>query len=134
MKIFPLIILFLSFGTSLLSQNLVGFRESEIRKYMQENRKDMNIADIKNSKFKYLKYSDNLDNQTILFFLKKNSVCYSERMICDYSIKNQKLEEFDRLYRRESDNRWTEVRNGKNYIITIKEGQWSFIVTIEQEK
>ncbi|HKK41856.1 MAG TPA: hypothetical protein VJ963_05550 [Bacteroidales bacterium] len=133
MKVFPLIALFLSVGASLFSQNLVGFRESEIRKYMQENHKDMNIADTKNSKFRYLKYSDNLDNQTILFFLKKNSVCYSERMICDFSIKNEKLREFEKLYRKDGENRWVDTKGDKNYLITIKEGQWSFIVTIEPE-
>ncbi len=134
MKVFPLITLLLSTGTSLFSQNLVGFRESEIKKYMQENRKDMNIDNTKNSKFRYLKYSDNLDNQTILFFLKKNSVCYSERMICDFSVKDEKLREFDKLYKETGENIWIDSHDGKDYIITIKERQWSFIVTIEPEK
>ncbi len=101
---------------------------------MQENRKDLNIEDIKNSKFRYLKYSDNIGSRTILFFLKKNSVCYSEKMICDLSVKKEILDEFNKSYTKTDENRWTDNREGKNYIITIKDRQWSFIVAMEAEK
>jgi hypothetical protein len=134
MKVFPFIASLLFTGVSLFSQNLVGYRESEIQQYMKENRKDLNIEDIKNSKFRYLKYSDNLNNQTVMFFLRKNSVCYSEKMICDLGVKNEIIDEFNKSYRKTDENIWIDTREGKNYIITIKDRQWSFIVTMEAEK
>jgi hypothetical protein len=134
MKIIPLIALLLSVGTTMFSQNLVGYKENEIREYMKENRKDMNYTASINSRFKYLKYSDDMDNQTILFFFKNNLICHSERMICDYSIKGEKIKEFDTLYKRKGNNKWIDSRDGRTFSITLTEEEWSFIVTIEQEK
>jgi hypothetical protein len=134
MKIIPLIVLLLSVSTTLFSQNLIGFKESEIREYMKENRKDMNYTASINSRFKYLKYSDDQDNQTILFFFKNNLICHSERMICDYSIKTEKIKEFNSQYKKTGDNKWIDSHGGQNYTITLTEEQWSFIVTIEQAK
>jgi len=49
-------------------QNLIGLREKEVMKYMKEKRHDMNYNNVINSKFNYLKYSDNSENETVLFF------------------------------------------------------------------
>ena len=80
------------------SQNLIGYKGKEIRKYMKENQHEMNYNNVVNSKFSYLKYSDNLENQTILFFLNRDSVCKNVRIICDSSLKTQKVKELNSLY------------------------------------
>jgi hypothetical protein len=134
MKILQLTTFFLFISTVTFSQNLIGYKEDEIRKYMRENRKDMNYASVTNSRFKYLKYTDNDDNETILFFLNNSSVCKSERIICDYSIKNQKIKEFNARYKKIDDNSWLDVRGRKNYTIELKDEQWSCIITIVQAK
>ncbi len=130
MKIFPLVAFFLFISIVTFSQNLIGYKEDEIRKYMKENRKDMNYNVVTNSRFKYLKYSDNEENETLLFFLNNSSVCKSVRIICDYSIKGRKIQEFDSKYKKAADNRWLDTRGRKNYIIEIKDEQWSCIITI----
>ena len=71
-------------------QNLIGYNGKEIRKYMKENRRDMNFENVTNNKFKYLKYSDSSDSQTFLFFLNPDSVCKSVRIICDAGVKAEK--------------------------------------------
>jgi hypothetical protein len=68
-------------------QNLIGYKYMEIKKYMKENHKEMSFNNVSNSKFKYLKYSDSSDRQTLLFFLDSDSVCKSVRMICDFAVK-----------------------------------------------
>lgn len=134
MKILQLTTFFLFISTVTFSQNLIGYKEDEIRKYMRENRKDMNYASVTNSRFKYLKYTDNDENETLLFFLNNSSVCKSERIICDYSIKERKIKEFNTRYKKIDDNSWLDVRGRKNYTIEIKDEQWSCIVTIVQAK
>jgi hypothetical protein len=134
MKILQLTTFFLFISTVTFSQNLIGYKEDEIRKYMRENRKDMNYASVTNSRFKYLKYTDNNDNETLLFFLNNSSVCKSERIICDYSIKNQKIKELNERYKKIDDNSWLDVRGRKNYTIELKDEQWSCIITIVQAK
>ena len=102
-------------------QNLIGYNDAEIRKYMKQNRKDMHYNNVKNNKFSYLKYSDNSDSQTILFFLTTDSVCKGVRVICDNSMKTEKIKELDASYKRIGENRWIDNHDGKNYLIKFKD-------------
>jgi hypothetical protein len=101
---------------------------------MKENYHDMNFNNVVNSKFSYLKYSDNSENQTVLFFLNPDSVCRSVRIICDVSMKSQKMKELDSQYMKKGENMWIDTRNGKEYLVEIMEGKWSCVVSIEPEK
>jgi hypothetical protein len=116
------------------SQNLVGYKQKDILKYMKENRREMNYNNVVNSKFSYLKYSDNSENQTMLFFLNPDSICKSERIIFDISLKSQKMNEYNSQFIKNGENKWIEKRNGKEYIIEIVEGKWSCVISIEPEK
>ena len=116
------------------SQNLIGFNPKEIQKYMKENQREMNYNNVVNSKFSYLKYSDNSDNQTMLFFLSPDSVCRSVRIICDVSMKSQKIKELNSHYQKSGENQWIDRRNGKEYLIGITEGKWSCVISIESKK
>ncbi len=115
-------------------QNLIGFRSKEIQKYMKENRQDMNSEVVTNTSFNYLRYSDNFDTQTLLFFLDKDSICMSVKMICDKSIKGEKIKEFNSLYKPNGENKWIDYRKGKKILIDITDEKWVFDVIIESEK
>jgi hypothetical protein len=116
------------------SQNLIGYNENEIMKYMKENHSDMNYNNVVKSKFSYLKYSDSSENQTFLFFLNTDSVCRSVRIICDINMKSQKVKEFDSKYLKKGENKWIDKLGGKNYLIELMEGKWSCVIAIESEK
>ena len=116
------------------SQNLIGYKGNEILKYMKENRHDMNNNNVVNSKFSYLKYSDNSENQTMLFFLNPDSVCRSVRIICDISMKSQKVKELDSKYLKNGENKWIDKKAGKVYFIELMEGKWSCVISIETKK
>ena len=116
------------------SQNLIGYKQKDILKYMKENRSEMNINSVTNSKFSYLKYSDNSENQTLLFFLNPDSVCKSIRLICDVSMKSEKVKEFNSRYVKNGENRWLDKRDGKVFHIDIIDGKWSCVISIESEK
>jgi hypothetical protein len=116
------------------SQNLVGYKGKDILKYMKDNRSEMNYNNVVNSQYSYLKYSDNLEKQTILFFLNKDSVCKSVRIICDLSMKTEKLNELNRLYKKSGVNRWIDKKAGKDYVVEMTDGNWSSIISIEPVK
>jgi hypothetical protein len=116
------------------SQNLIGYKEKEILKYMKENRSEMNYNNVVNSKFTYLKYSDNSEDQTMLFFLNPDSVCRSVRIICDISMKSQKVKELDSKYLKNGENKWIDKKEGKVYFIELMEGKWSCVISIEAKK
>jgi hypothetical protein len=115
-------------------QNLIGYKENEIRKYMRENKKDMSLNKVTNSKFNYLKYSDSSDSQTMLFFLNKDSVCQSIRIICDENAKALRLKEFNSAYKKNNDNRWVDSHNGKSFMIELREEKWASVITMELYK
>ena len=134
LKIFSLSAVLMLMCICSQSQNLIGYKEKEILKYMNENQREMNINSVINKKFSYLKYSDNSDNQTLLFFLNTDSVCESVRIICDTSLKTKKEKEFNSLYIKSGENRWIDKRNGKDYLIEIMDGKWSCVISIEPSK
>jgi hypothetical protein len=134
MKILSLISI-LSFSCAVaIGQNLIGYNSRQIQKYMKENRKEMNIEKVINNKYKYLKYSDNTDTETLLFFLSPDSVCLSVRMVCDVGIKAEKIKEFNAIYKKKGEKLWIDERNGKKYIIEFSDEDWSSIFTIKTGK
>jgi hypothetical protein len=115
-------------------QNLIGYKSNEIQKYMKENHQDMNSEKVTNASFNYLRYSDNFDSKTLLFFLNNDSICKSIKMICDKNIKEQILKEFNSLYKPDGEYKWIDSRDGKNYHVEIRDEKWSFDVIIEPDK
>jgi hypothetical protein len=133
MKYITLIAAFI-ISTLTYGQNLIGYKCGEIRKYMNENHRDMNFNNVLNIKYIYLKYTDNSETQTLLFFLSQDSVCKRVRLICDSGLKNGKVKEFNRLYSKRGENCWIDSRDNKNYLIKITDEKWSCIITIEPDK
>lgn len=111
-------------------QNLIGYKHDEIIKYMRENHTDLNYNIVSNSKFSYMKYSDNSGSQTVLFFLDSDSVCASIRIICDERARSQKIKEFNSLYKSKGGNRWTESRQGVNYLIELNDEEWATVINL----
>jgi hypothetical protein len=120
----------LTFCLDLSGQNLIGYKEKDIRQYMQDKQKNFSFQNmIYNSTFKYLKYQDMNETQTLLFFLTTDSVCKSIRLVCDKSLESDKIKELNSAYTISGNNVWSEIRNGKKYIIELKEEEWSYNVT-----
>lgn len=102
---------------------------------MRDNQKNMDFQKFtNNSTFKYLKYVDRDDSQTLLFFLTADSVCKSIRLICDKSLKNLKTKEFDNIYKKGGENVWTEIKDGKRYIIELKDEDFSLSITFRSSE
>ena len=114
-------------------QNLIGYKDADIRTFMKQNRKDMHFNNVKNNMFSYLKYSDHSDSQTILFFLTADSICKGVKVICEPSMKPEKIKELDANYKRIAEDKWVDTHDGKNYLIKLKEEEWSCSITIEPD-
>jgi hypothetical protein len=126
------VVTFIFISINIDGQNLIGYSEKDVRQYMADNRKEMTFQNfINNSTFKYLKYTNSDETLTLLFFLNEQSVCKSVRLVCDKSLKAKEIKEFDSKYKKLGDNQWTETKNGKNYLIELKEEEWSFNITIK---
>lgn len=125
----------ISFSFAFMSgQNLIGYNYDHIRDYMKEHRKDMSFNKVNNSQFSYLKYTDGSESKTMLFFLDKDSVCRSIRIICDESSRTKIVSEFNSTYKKNGENKWIDNRNGTSYIIELFEEDWASVITMLPEK
>jgi hypothetical protein len=119
---------------NLSAQNLLGYKPGDIRKYMRENQKTMEYQGLTfNNTFKYAKYADKDGNQTTLFFFTADSVCKIIRMICDKSLETAMIKDLDSKYNKTGTNAWTGAKDGINYIIELREEEWSINVTISKK-
>ena len=125
-------VLFIIFAASnLQAQNLLGYKLKDVKKYMLDNQKTMKFQGLTfNNTFKYAKYTDEDGNQTTLFFFTGDSVCKSIRMVCDKSLETHLVNELDSKYTKEGKNNWSDTKDGKTYLIELREEDFSFNVTI----
>jgi hypothetical protein len=86
-----------------------------------------------NTKYNYLKYEDNISEQTILFFLSDNDYCTLVRWMSDYANINDLLFMLNKEYHKTGKNKWTYTSNGKKYVIILAEGEWYFTVNFKNE-
>jgi len=115
---------------NLNGQNLVGYNAKEIRQHMKDKQKEFIFQNmIMNNTFKYLKYQNRNETQTLLFFLTSDSICKMIRLISDKSMVQEKINELNSKYSRSGNNLWNETRDGKKYKIELKDEEWSFNVT-----
>jgi len=55
-------------------------------------------------------------------------------VICDNTVKTEKVKELDSNYKKAGENRWVDNHNGKDYLIEVKDETWSCVITIEPVK
>jgi hypothetical protein len=125
-------IIFLTFNGH--AQNYIGLHKDEIMQLMRENKRNfkLNTSSVNNA-YNYLKYEDNISEQTMLFFLSKEDTCKYLRLMSDYSNLNDVLDNLNSKYTKSGKDKWTYVDKGKNYIVKLDEGDWYFTVTIKPE-
>jgi hypothetical protein len=116
------------------SQNLIGYKSSEIKDYMKKNKKEMTIENVVNNRYRYLKYTDLNDSQTLLFFLNADSVCKGIRLVCDRMTRNEKIKEFNSGYLLIDSNKWIDTLGRRRSFIMLDDDLWSSHFTIEPEK
>jgi hypothetical protein len=114
----------------LSAQNYVDVHKDEIIKLMSEKHRNFKLnSDVINRNYNYLKYEDDISEQTILFFLSDDDYCTLVRWMSAYSNINDMHSMLDKEYSKAGKNHWTYVKDGKKYLINLEEGEWFFTVT-----
>jgi uncharacterized protein YxeA len=134
MKILTLTLIMILTCIIINGQNLVGYKGKEIQKFMKEQHQDMSSEKVSNNRYNYLKYSDGGESETLLFFLNRDSICNSIKIICNPVRKSEKLKEFNSIYRISGENKWIDRRDGKDYIVELRDEKWTFVIVIEADK
>lgn len=129
-----LIFLIIADTVNVSAQNYVGLHKDDIIRLMSEKHKNFKQnKDVINRKFIYLKYEDDISEQTILYFLSDKGYCTLVRWMSDYANINDMLVMLNKHYTKTGKNIWTYTRNGKEYVINLEEGEWFFSVNFRQK-
>lgn len=130
-----LIVLFLLpvFSTAGNAQNLVGMKEPEIIQYMSHNLPVfVRQKDIVNDRFNYLKYETKDGLQTMLVFLNNKLMCSEVRVTFDRALLAAKTRELNDKYSKTGENIWTEIKGRKHYLISLKDDNWYYTISIRE--
>ena len=117
------------------AQNFIGLHKDEIARLMEETQRDFILnTGVINKTYNYLKYEDNINEQTLLYFLNEDDYCTCVRLMSDYSNFNDVKDSLNGKYTRKSDNTWTYKEKGEVYTVKLEKGEWFFTVITKKEK
>lgn len=115
-------------------QNYIGMHKDQIADALRENNPDFRLDNTTvNQVYKYLKFVDNVSEQTMLFFLSENDICTYVRWISDYANLNDIMTALNSKYTKNKDKSWAYTENGKRYSVKLEEDEWYFTVNIQEE-
>ncbi len=137
MKRSLLILLFFVAAGSLGAQDFIGLNEQSIRLIMSDENPGMIIDDkVKNSSFRYLKYSSKDENETWVIFIDEKGKCNGVRVTCDNSFLPEKRKELNTLYRSREKDKWMYRSRGDEISVRLEDETWFFTITYQrtQEK
>ena len=121
--------IFMALALTGTAQDYIGLQAEEIKKRMQAGEKDFALDETTvNKVYKYLKYVDDLETRTILFFLSDDDVCTWYKIIYDNDLLTPVLQHLDSTCRKISDTVWVEEIDGRQYRKELKREEWFFSV------
>ncbi|MFW5699328.1 MAG: hypothetical protein ACOCXS_00325 [Bacteroidota bacterium] len=135
-KVVNILILFVA-GSYLLSgqTNYIGLHSDQVKILMHQEQKKMNLDNSTvNNTFNYLKYVDYLNEQTLLYALDENDTCTWWKLMCDYSLLEEKKQWLNNNYRRLSSNEWFYTLEGDKVVLSLIEEEWFFTIKAKPEE
>ncbi len=128
-RAFIIVFLFLVVPAEGPAQEYIGLTADEVREMMRQ-RKDFHLDETTvNKVYRYLKYVDDLETRTILFFLSDEDVCTFYKEIYENSMLKRVQERLDSTCRRVADTLWVKETAEGKYEKELKRQSWFFSVT-----
>lgn len=119
----------------LMGQNLVGKKKQDVEQMVKVIYPGMMIDKSSvNHTYKYLKYVNNVEEQTLLVFLTDNDICSATKLISSYSSLLDVKKSLNKKYKPAGKDTWRFVENRSRYIIKLKREDWFFTVFTGKEK
>jgi len=117
------------------SQNLTGKNKVEVEKQINSLYHGFIVdKSTVNRTYKYLKYIDKSNEQTLLVFLSENDVCTATKLMSSYSNLPQVKNELNKRYKPAGKDTWRYTEKGIKYLVKLKREDWFFAVFISKEK
>lgn len=116
------------------AQNFIGLHKDDVKKMMSSSNPNFILDEgAVNKSFRYLKYVDNLGNQTLLYFLSAEDVCTSSKMMSDYMYLNETTTRFNKKYKKTGIYSWVYYDKNQKYTVQLNCEKWFFTVIIKRK-
>lgn len=128
--------LLLALFSAVHAQHIIGMPKDQLTKEMKKLYPDF-VQDNSsvNNTYKYLKYIDKRNEQTLLVFLTDDDVCKSTKLISDYMNLLDVKNNLNKNYKPSGKDKWTYKVDNITYLVTLKREKWFFSVfTSKKEK
>jgi len=124
-----------SFGNMLKGQQLIGLHKKEVIEQVKILYPDFKQeTGFVNKAYKYLKFYDRYNEQTLLCFLSEDDYCIRTQLHSDYSNKPKVIEELNERFTKIDDKSWSYREGFKIYKVELKESEWYFSVITREKK
>jgi hypothetical protein len=135
MKKIWVFILFIFLLFPVWSQNLIGKNRGETEAQVKSQYPGFMIDNSTvNHTYKYLKYVDKFNEQTLLVFLSESDVCTATKLISSYSNLPEVKQSLNKKYKPAGKDKWRYSENGVGYVVELKREEWFFCVFTSKEK
>jgi len=122
-----LLIIFIDFPVD--SQDLIGLQKKQLETAIKLVYPDFIIDTTSvNRTYKYLKYNDPFNEQTLLVFLSDRDVCTATKLISSYSYFKEVQKELNKKYKSTGQDQWIYRSKDEEYQVKLKRGEWFFSV------
>ncbi len=125
------VFLFLSYFLN--AQNYIGYKADEIKEKMKEAYPDFKPVKVINKTYNYLKYTDSMEERTILFFLSDDNRCTFVKLMSDYSYLDDFKNVLNKKYEEVEEGKWEYEKGGEDYTVTMKKGEWFFTLITKKK-
>lgn len=117
------------------SQNYIGKHKDDVQELMKTHMNDFHLDNSTvNKVYKYLKYVDKYNEQTLLYFLDEKDFCTSSKLMGDYSVIDAVIEKLDNNYKKIDDNNWEYMDERQEYTVNLEEGEWFFTIRTKKKE
>lgn len=122
---------FVILSLSINAQNYIGFHKDDIAKLMPQEYKGFYFEkEVNVDNRAFLKYVNTVEEQTLLFMINTDGICTAVSRMYNTWLHEQVVSELNIKYQQVSTNKWLEVKDGKEYILTLIKGKWFLTLTI----
>lgn len=118
---------------SLNSQILIGLKESEIVKYMEQNQKNYTLNTGFGATPTTVKFLDTKNDRTMIFFLDNNKRCKYSKLMLDIEEWDKTMEVLNKTYTKVGDMKWNTKKDGKIYELFVEKTDWMFSIVTQQK-
>jgi hypothetical protein len=111
-------------------QNYIDMHKDDIRKLTPKEHKGFVFEkEVENGDRSFIKFVNVIDEQTLLFMVDSKGICTSVSRMYNTWLYDQIHKDLKKNYRKKGSDTWIERKEGKEYEIKLKRGEWFITVT-----